>query len=536
MLQILDRHAPWLALALVLLGSARIAATYHVFSNTADEPVHVTSGVEWLQYGTSRWQTEQPPLARIFAAIGPYWLGARTYTPPVKDLVAQSKEGLKILEQGGDDRYLIAARAGILPFFWLAAWVVYAWAARDFGRPTAVLSVFAFTFIPSILAHSGLATTDMALAASLGLVFLTARRWFDRPTLLSTVALGAALGFSILCKFSVLAYLPAACCLTLVIAAILHRDSLALKVHALIRATPLLLAAALIAALIVWAGFRFSYGIPDALSVEVPMPEFFDGLKDVRDHNLHGHLAYLLGDRSQMGFWDFFPIAIAVKTPLALLVLAFWGAVLAIKRLRTSLLWIPLAFSLAILAVGMTSHINIGIRHILPIYIGISILAGAALANRPIRSIPAVLAVWLAVSSLASHPDYLAYFNAIAGDHPENILVDSDLDWGQDLKRLAARLHELHADHVTIQTDFPAELQAAYGFPSVDLDYAAGPKPGWNAIGFSEWKLNDIAWPGRFPPAERVGRSILLYNFRPGDPALAPDPALQQVLRDLQKR
>jgi len=95
------------------------------------------------------------------------------------------------------------------------------------------------------------------------------------------------------------------------------------------------------------------------------------------------------------------------------------------------------------------SRINIGIRHILPVYVGFSILAASGLMELlHLRLVKwgLALAGWLVVSSWTAHPDYLAYFNEIGGGHPERIVIDSDLDWGQDMKRLAVRLRGLHVD------------------------------------------------------------------------------------------
>ena len=132
--------------------------------------------------------------------------------------------------------------------------------------------------------------------------------------------------------------------------------------------------------------------------------------------------------------------------------------------------------------------------------------------------------LWMLWSSAASHPDYLAYFNELAGGHPENILVDSDLDWGQDMKRLARRLHEAGATEVSFVTTLVADLEKEHGFPPIkDVDVLR-PSVGWNAVEVGLWKRDRMGlglrhpevtpWPDRLPPQERVGKSILLWYFR----------------------
>ena len=183
-------------------------------------------------------------------------------------------------------------------------------------------------------------------------------------------------------------------------------------------------------------------------------------------------------------------MALAVKTPLAFLALAGTGAVLAFRK-EFRRLCIPLAFALAILAASMFSRIDIGLRHILPIYIALAVVAGCAAIELSKRAatqkwpgaVLAILCFWLAASSLASHPDYIPYFNELAGGHPEDILVDSDLDWGQDMKRLSARLRELGATEVAFvrATMLVMDCEEEHGFPPVYVSTIEAPRPGWNA-------------------------------------------------------
>ncbi len=154
---------------------------------------------------------------------------------------------------------------------------------------------------------------------------------------------------------------------------------------------------------------------------------------------------------SQTGWWYYFPVVLAVKTPLAFLMVAILGVILCVRR-RAAAWALPVAFSLGILFPAMMGNINIGLRHILPIYAGLSIAGGVALVQLAEWSSakkwagPAALIVvlWLAASGIWKHPYYLAYFNELAGSHPEKILVDSDLDWSQDYVEVAERLRAMN--------------------------------------------------------------------------------------------
>ncbi len=267
----------------------------------------------------------------------------------------------------------------------------------------------------------------------------------------------------------------------------------------------------------------------------LPAPELYSGIRSVIEHNRTGHLAYLLGQHRVFGWWYFFPVVLAVKTPLPFLALAAFGAAISLARWRekSGAYLVPLGFAAAILGVGMAGHINVGLRHILPIYMGLSILAaagavrlyeiGRARADWS-KAAPAILLGWFALTSLAAHPDYLAYFNAMAGSEPERIVADSDLDWGQDMTRLATRLRERGAASVTFQP-LVFDFYDRRGLPPIDFGSPLAPSPGWNAVSITMWKVMRMGtspplrpWPDltSMKPVERVGKGVLLYYFPPG--------------------
>src|SRR5205814_4458747 len=181
------------------------------------------------------------------------------------------------------------------------------------------------------------------------------------------------------------------------------------------------------------------------------------------------------------GWWYFFPVVLFYKVPLGWLGLTAIGiAVCCTRRTqlrrtqlrRTQLVyWLPVAFALGILIPAMTSHVNIGLRHILPIFSALAILAAIGLTRLLTIKwgviLAAALVLWVTFSGLGHHPDYLAYFNELAGDHPERIVLDSDLDWGQNTIRLARRLREVGATQVAF-SEFsftPQQLMQWPGLP-----------------------------------------------------------------------
>jgi hypothetical protein len=521
LLEWLDRRATLIAIGLVAFASLRIVATYTVFSHTFDEPIHLACGMEWLAKGTYTCEPQHPPLARVAAAFLPYLSGIRSQGVATQDIYTQPREGIAILYSGHHyDRTLSLARLGILPFFWIACGVVYIWAARYFSKPLAVVALFLFSFTPAVLAHAGLATTDMALTAFLSAAFLSNT---------SAALFGLCTGLAVLSKFTTLIYLPTAALVAFVWYWATGHTGIG---RALRDRIPTLALAILVGALVIWSGYRFSFGPVDFASVRLPAPELFAGIEAVLQHNDRGHWSYLLGERSPSGFWYFYPVALAVKTPLPLLILLVFGCILVFRKNSDfPRLWLPLAFAIGVFQAGMTGHINIGIRHVLPVYSATAILGAAALlemikearAQRFVFALLIILTGWFAGSSLLSHPDYLAYFNPLAGSHPETVLVDSDLDWGQDIKRAAARLHELGAKEVTFPQFIVADLEKEHGFPRLNPhdDLIRQPQ-GYFVAGATFWKAyrfglrNDgPIWPDNTPPTERIGKGMFLWYKPP---------------------
>jgi hypothetical protein len=530
-IQWIRRHSPTIFFALVVIGSLRIAATDTVFSSTWDEPNHIAVGTEWLTDGTLQLDYSHPPLARVAAALGPYLAQGRPGLPPASGYTREwdsaSFIGLAILHRGGVyDRNLALARLGVLPFFWIACATVYLWTRRYLGEPATAFAVFLFTFLPPVLAHAGLATTDMAITAFVGASFLMALYWIEKPDLSRSLLLGIIIGLAVLSKFSALPFIPAAIA-GAVICHIVGERSAPLNVLPVRKYLAPLCLGLLTCSIVVWAGYRFAFGMMNSpgFSFPVPAPEFFEGLRNLVAYNTKGHASFLLGRHSMSGWWYFFPVTLALKTPLPFLALLLLGAFAVTGRSKGVRL--ALGFSSGIVLFAMTSHLNLGVRHVLPAYVGFSIVAAAGAQRLLTLSgrvkwagwILGALIIWMTATSCLSHPDYLPYVNALAGSRPENALVDSDLDWGQDVKRLGARLRELGAKSVAFTPYNPVDL-ASMGFPTVVPETDARPTPGWNAVSLTRLKLSEgpgraIPWQETIVPQEKTGKGIWLWYFPP---------------------
>jgi hypothetical protein len=546
-----------LAVALLAaIGVVRIVSTYHVFNHTMDEPASIAQGMEWLVRGTYTLDNRHPPLSRIAAALGPYLVGLRL--EDTDDWSWQKIGGAILYARGQYLRNLSLARLGVLPFFLLATYVVWRWSRKLFDDRSALLAVLLFTTLPPILAHSGLATTDMALAATVVAALLALDLWLEVPSYTRSCALGVSAGLAILSKFTALLFLPL-CGAAILICHLRgkNREGDRPRIHWQ-RVSGLTGLVLIMMLLTIWSGYRFSVHVTSkaarphehidqlvgtngtlrsvvyfaAETVPIPAPDLVAGIYRLWQTNKQGHVCYLLGHLRENGWWYFFFVVLAVKTPLAFLFLTVFGVAMLVRQCRRSGNWAPLApatAAAAILLVGMLTKIDLGVRLILAIYPLLAVMAGFAavrlwtLPQRKALGRAAVvfLVGWQLVSSARIHPDYLAYFNALAGRHPDRVLVDSDLDWGQDLLRLADVLHARKIDSLTMKY-WGRAIPDRHNIPPWTELQPYRPATGWIAI--SEFRLKtgelkppyrDYAWLEAYEPVAIAGKSIRLY-YIPG--------------------
>jgi hypothetical protein len=510
---------------LIAVGVALIASTYGTLNSTSDEPAHVDSGMEVLQFGSYTYELQHPPLARIAVALGPYLAGMREKTH--RDV---EREGFMTVFQDGNEilyadgqywRNLTLARMGVLPFFVLLCVVTFAWARRWFAPEAGLWAVALLICTPPILGHAGLATLDLACAATVVTALYALVRWLEEPGGRRAAWFGAALALACLVKFSSVPFLGAC-----FVAALFWKRP-AVKDCAIAASTAFVL---------LWAGYGFEVGSlgpvwgahpkiegvltehpvlrplwDAAMGAPLPFPKLVLGMRDVVRHNGLGHGSYLLGEYRTTGWWYFFPVVVAVKTPIALLALAG----LALWKLRTWQQKLTAVLPLAILLVCLPSQIDLGVRHVLSIFPLLAILASGTLGWGRRFRLPLVLLTLTIADAARTHPDYIAYFNQLAGTHPERILAESDLDWGQDLNRLSSRLHEVGAKEVTLKYFGSALLEKAALPAYWDLD-PRKPAKGWVAISVHYLYLEhahdgSFDWLKRYTPRERIGKSIDLF-------------------------
>ena len=522
----------WRLVAIVVgvIAIGAIVSTYDVFNNMYDEPAHIAAGMEWLAHGSYTYEPQHPPLSRVLAAMGPYLAGERG-TGNWRGQMYE--EGRRILGDGAHYRRTLArARLGALPLFVILLLTTWVWARRVADERTAAVAAFFAASNPNLLAHAGVAGTDMGPAALMPPALLAWSMWMERPVLARAVALGGIVALCGLTKFNGIAYLaPAA----IGVAALVSGG----RVRATWSGLRLrsLAIAVVVALLVTWAMYRFSIGKLGTHTV--PAPEFFQGLGAFFRHGTGGHPSYLFGRVKLGGWWYYDIIAVLVKTPIPLLLLGALGIWLAARELRVlrrganvpphdhriTELGALLLGILSVMGVASATPVDIGVRLDLAIYPMLAVLAAMGFVwaweragRASTRFAVAALLGWSVLEVAAAHPDHIAYFNQLAGPEPERVLVDSNLDWGQDLYRLRDAANDFRIDSLRVHYFGSAE------FAAVGLARTRRLRPNERATGWvaaSEtfyagvWADSALNWLHAYQPVARVGRSIRLYYIRP---------------------
>jgi hypothetical protein len=573
---------------------------------TVDEPLHFMSA--WITVRDHDFQTdpENPPLWKYWAMLPQ--VGAEMqldratlyeqilprdrfdfYRWAPEQMFSSSNDGDALLRRSREAMLLIGVALG-------AAIAAFAW--RIAGLVAAVAATTLFAFDPNFLAHAPLVKNDVIV--SLCWLMVSAGLWSmgKRVSIANVLLVCAGSAVGILSKFTGL-FLAPLVVLVLALRAVspgkwaIGRFAVARTSRKIAVASGLVLVIGVFVYLSIWAtyGFRFLPSSDPNVSTSLdrviatiarnewiaqtgeftarPPPEvmarwrpsmdvrvlralhdahllphaFVDGLLSIKAAGL-ARPGFLLGQLNLTGWWYYYPVAFAVKTPLATLVVS---AVLAIVAIRTwrhrsiAMNWTRVCFLTSAglyVAISMTSSINLGVRHLFPVYPLLYVAAGWAVARlwQTARARLALVALGalLMVETLIAFPNYIPFFNAFAGGSRGGgaILTDSNVDWGQDLP-LLAKWQAQHPDELLQCGCFSAVDPAHYGIRSLPLPggpSSAGtphwpPRPGVVAVSATNlqgayrmfWpRGEDLYAPFRTQePSEVRGGSIYLYRVEP---------------------
>ena len=531
-------------------------------SCTMDELAHLPAGYSYLTQKDMRLNPEHPPLIKDLAAIPLLFIEGINFPLQIKswtqDINGQWDFGHYFLYQTGNptDKMLFWARIPMVLLLLLLGFYVFCWARELGGNKAGLLALFLFSFSPTFLAHGRLVTTDVGAAAGVFIGLYYFIRALKTPTKKNIILAGIFFGFAELLKFSVILLVP-----LFMFLAFIYWLAKSRKFKETLK---ILILTFVIGYLLVGAVYQYHvWNYPaerqasDAKIFLAPYPQFlqdslvwvadkpvlrpyaqyFTGLFMVFNRATGGNTTYFLGEVSNQGWKNYFPVVYAIKEPLAfhvLTLLALLYAAWSIKKPFKG--WFTghfpefamLCFVALYWLSSLTSNLNIGVRHLLPTFplvmvlVSLSITSGLQKINnlplkKIITSLVAILLAWQIISVFNVFPFFLAYFNELVGGPQYSYLyvADSNLDWGQDLKRLAKWVGE----------NLPAgrQVKIAY-FGGGDPNYYLQNKiegfnwqdrqTGWLAISATLLQtVSDFNWLSQYTPAAKIGYSIFIYNI-----------------------
>jgi 4-amino-4-deoxy-L-arabinose transferase-like glycosyltransferase len=533
-------------------------------SATWDEPIHLTAGYAAVAAGDSRIDPSHPPFLRMWAALPALFMrdvsidsSAIEHVPPDSWLQEAYLFAHRFMYVENDaDRLLYSARLMIVLLGVGLGIVLFLWARDWLGFVPAVIALGCYTLEPNLFSHASLVTTDFGVTFFIFAAIYFARRFHTGGKRPDAVGLTACVALAVLSKFSALLLLPVVG--VLLASATARGSGVGAK-----KALAVLSIIAIASFSAIWAAYGFRY-LPGSSSTwafslhETPLAqhapaaarlvEWIDSNRLLPNAFIQGAFythasvtqmpAFLNGEIREGGWWYYFPAAVALKTPLAMLLLLGIGVAACIRRrsmLGTSNILFVLVPAIAYLIAGMASGVNIGLRHILPIY-PFAILIAAVGAREFLRlrkpvaiSALSIIAVAWAAEFGRAYPHPLTFFNALAGgpEHGYRYLSDSNLGWGQGLKELKTWMDRNGVSQINLayfgQAD-PAYygIDCTYlpGSPTFAIDRTTRPRlPGYVAI--SPTTLSGVyappAWrlfyaPFRnLEPEAVIGNSIRVY-------------------------
>ena len=572
--------------AVLVVHAALLGWGAVVNSPTVDEFGHLAGGVWVLETGRFDVFKVNGPLVRTLAAAPAFLCGARSdrseyYTGPRRR--PEFTMGLAMVNSGGVQagrRWFVLGRWACIPLSVIGACVCLLWGRELYGSLPGIFAMGLWCFCPAILGHGQLITPDVGAAALGSLACYAFWRWLRGPDWPRAFFAGVALGLAELTKMTwiVLFVLwPAVWMIWQVRAP--HSRRPGLWKHGAAQLAAILL----LGVYVVNVGYAFEgsfrpLGDYDFVSrtlggaslqqndpepvgnrfrgtwlgaIPVPLPANYVLGIDLQKMDFErGRWSYLRGEWRLGGWWYYYLYAMGVKVPLGTWVLVALASVVGLFVRGYTGAWrdevmllAPLAAVLLLVSsqTGFSHHM----RYVLPIFlfafVWMSKVARAVeLRHWKLAAIAGIALAWSVASSLCVYPHSVSYFNGLAGgpENGHNHLLDSNIDWGQDVFHLKRWL-DAHPEASPIGLAYwglyPPELagiRTGRVPPMPDPEdpepvpkpRTAGPQPGWYAVSVNTvhgYGMGGLAlFPYynyflRFEPVAMAGYSIYIYHITP---------------------
>jgi len=494
-------------------------------SPTSDETPHLAAGYSYWKTGSFRMNPEHPPLIKLLAGI------------PLLFMKLDFPSHLPSWEQGEEwsfgeqfiynnrvpaEKIIFAGRIPIVILSILLGLLVFQWAKEIYGINSGLMALFFYVFCPNILAHSGLVTMDLGISLFTVLSLYSFYHFLHEPKIKNVIFAGISLGLALSTKFSAINIFP----LYFILGMIFLLKDKKNNANLLKVVLPFCLIV-IIAILITMLTYGFS-----------AMNNYFVGLSHVADEvKARGHINFLAGQYSNQGWWYYFIVAFFLKTPIPMIILLLFTILFLFLvkkssvKLQEYFIIIP---AILIFGVSSFSHKQIGLRYILQVYPFLFIWISSIMTKQfnPKKYLIPVLLVWYAWGAFKTYPHYLSYFNEFIGG-PKNgykYLIDSNLDWGQDLPGLRDYIKK-EGNPEIILSFFGSASPRAYGityqnFYSYNLsgrpeEHINSPSPSRELLVMSANALqclyfsdkHILDWLKDTPTVKVIGYSLFVYDI-----------------------
>ena len=549
-------------------------------SLTMDEQAHLPAGYSYLTQQDMRLNPEHPPLIKDLAAIPLLFIKNIQFPQDLKawtqDLNGQWDFGMNFLFKSGNpaDLMIFLGRLPMILLLLILGLYLFKWTKELYGNKASLIALFFFCLSPTFLAQGRLVTTDVGAAFGILIATYYFLKSLYLPSNKKILISGIALGIAELLKFSAILLIPSFVFYCLV--------WWLLKMGSFKQTFKNLLIVFVIAFLLIWPVYQFHVwnypqerqaqdanqylsGYIDAIKNPVvwmsdkpiirPYAQYLTGLLMIFNRVVGGNTTYFMGEVSNKGWRNYFPIVYLIKETLAFhlltliaVIYGFWFLIKAQGRKITEKIsntikqyfseFCMLSFIALYWLVSISGTLNIGVRHLLPAFPFTIILVSGIVASwikEPFlklkQALIAILMLWQVFSIASIYPHFLAYFNELAGGPDKGYIyvVDSNLDWGQDLKRLTQWVNKKGIDKIYLDYFGGADpnyyLKDKYSGwwcerPSFEL-----PKGSYLAVSatflqngrgkpvsdFSQAK-NCYKWLDNYQPIEKIGYSIFIYR------------------------
>jgi len=548
-------------------------------SLTMDELAHIPAGFSYLYKNDYRLNPEHPPLIKDLAAFPLMFLGLNfpenhpSWTTGVNNQWWFGNQFI-FKSQNNPDQIMFFARIPMIIVMVLFCWFIYFWAKKLVGEKFAILALVFSAFSPTILAHGRLVTTDIGAAFGAILATYFWIYFLKNPTWKNVIMAGVVLGATLLVKFSLILLIPFFGILVILWPLLktgFHWKNLA---QYILKAICVGMVAVV---LIIWPFYYFhTFGYPQEKQIadtqEIlasnpwkplknlciwmtkndltrPLAHYLLGLLMATQRVSYGNTVYFLGTVSGGGIKYYFPLVYLMKVPLGLIILMLFLAgfyLFQLKWLRRINLRKCMVANFDLLAfllffviywfTSITGNLNIGVRHLLPIFPFTYLLSVVGVKSiyeklegkkkKVFLGFIGVLVVWYVVSSLLCFPHYLSFFNEVFGGSKNGYkyVVDSNYDWGQDLKRLQKFVEERNIQKIYVDYFGGDDVEYRLGQKWQRFDPIKDQPKGWLAVsatllqggrGKPIREFNQPAeyyrWLDEYQPVARAGNSIFIY-------------------------